>query len=280
MHRGSIVIPAHNEAAVIVDCLTALYSDPRVRQLDVIVSCNGCTDGTADVVRGLRLPVQVTEIDQASKPAAIRCAEAITTALPRLYVDADVVLPGAAAIAVLDRLRGGGPLAARPPAVYDTSKSNALVRRFYRARSAAAGLATMLCGAGVYALAAAGRARFGDFPDVVADDLFVDRLFGRDEIEITACEPVVVRAPRTLFDLLRILRRNYRSKAEDQGFAVAPEPAWRTLAAVLAYGRHGPRQSLDAAAYVGIAVTARVARRTIGRQRWERDSSPRPANRR
>ena len=89
---GSAVIPAHNEAAVILRCLDTLLAGFRPGELDVVVTCNGCTDGTADVVRSSGHQVRVLEIDAASKPAALRAAEEVVTAFPRLYLDADVVL--------------------------------------------------------------------------------------------------------------------------------------------------------------------------------------------
>lgn len=277
MQRGSIVIPAHNEAAVIGDCLSALFADERLRDVDVVVSCNGCDDETAAVVRRSQFPVRVVELGEPSKVAALRAAESVAAALPRLYVDADVVLPGPAAIAVLDRLIVGGALAARPPVVYDTSRSADAVRRFYRARSHAGQLSRLLCGVGVYGLSAAGRARFDTFPDVVGDDLFVDRLFTREEIEVVRCDPVVVRAPRTAADLVLMLRRSYRGKSQASHFATPPAPAWRTFGEIVAYGTRGRRQSLDAATYIGFAVGARVAGRLGARVQWERDNSSRAA---
>ena len=71
-------------------------------------------------------------------------------------------------------------------------------------------------GAGVYGLSAAGRARFGDHPDVVAEDLFVDQCFDADEIDIVGDEPVVVVAPAHYRDLLKVMRRAYRGAAENR----------------------------------------------------------------
>lgn len=270
---GSIVIPAHNEAAVISAGLHALHSAPV--DLDVVVSCNGCTDGTADAVRRTGLPVRVVEISEASKPAALRAADEATDVFPRLYVDADVQLAGRAALAVLDRLRKGPALAARPAARYDTSLSAPAVQRYYRARAAAPGLQRSLWGAGVYGLSAAGRARFDVFPDVVADDLFVDRLFRPDEVEVVACEPVVVRAPRTPADLVTMLRRSYRGQAEADAATDVGSDSLGTLREVLRHGLHGPGEAWESATFIRFALTARLAVRTSAPVRWERDESSR-----
>ena len=48
---GSVVIPAHNEAKVIGRCLSGLLEGMAPGELEVIVVCNGCTDGSEDVAR-------------------------------------------------------------------------------------------------------------------------------------------------------------------------------------------------------------------------------------
>ena len=156
------------------------------------------------VARASGHPVRVLELQRASKPAALRRGDAAARAFPRLYLDADVVLPGSAARVVLERLRSGA-LAARPPIRYEMSGASAPVRSYYRARSRVPAVLGSLWGAGVYGLSATGRSRFGAFPDVVADDLWVDRLFATSEVEIVDSAPVVVPVPRRSRDLLRVL---------------------------------------------------------------------------
>ena len=45
------------------------------------------------------------------------------------------------------------------------------------------------------------------FPDIGADDLFLDRAFGRDGIEIGGTEPLVVHSPRRAHNLVNVLHR-------------------------------------------------------------------------
>src|SRR5215208_8237087 len=163
---GSVVIPAHDESASIRRCLDALFTGVAPGELDVVVVCNGCADDTAARTRSSGHPVRVVELEAASKPAALRAGDEAARALPRIYLDADVVLHGSAARAVLERLRGGA-VAARPPVRYVSGASSAPVRSYYRARSQVPALLGSLWGAGVYGLSEAGRRRFDAFPDVV-----------------------------------------------------------------------------------------------------------------
>jgi glycosyltransferase involved in cell wall biosynthesis len=282
---GSVVIPAHDEASVIRRCLDALFEGFEPGRLDVVVVCNGCGDDTAARARSSGHPVRVLELTTASKPAALRAGDAAALAFPRIYLDADVVLPGAAARVLLERLRAGA-VAGRPPIRYDTIGASAPVRSYYRARSRVPAVLGSLWGAGVYGLSADGRSRFGEFPDVVGDDLWVDRLFDRGEIEIVDCTPVVVTVPRRARDLMLLLRRTYRGKAEPapDGDGPARETMPSTLRDLGRLAAAGPGGTLDAATYGAFAAGARLslavaqsAGRPPGGTGWERDESSRAA---
>jgi glycosyltransferase involved in cell wall biosynthesis len=279
---GSVVIPAHNEQSVIAECLAPLAAASADGRLETVVVCNGCTDGTAEVARGFP-GVTVLDLPVGSKPAALRAGDCAVRALPRIYLDADVVLPLDSALAVLARLAPstvegtGTPLAGRPPVRYDPTGSPALVRRYYRARAQIPAVLGSLWGAGVYALSAAGRARFTEFPDLVADDLWIDQLFEPPEVEIVDCPPVTVTTPRHTRDLLNVLRRTYRGKAEHQtvNTDTARETQGDTARDVMRLARRGPAGLVDAATYTGLVVTARLAQRLSRDDTWERDESSR-----
>jgi hypothetical protein len=275
---GSIVIPAHNEASLIGRCLAGLADVVLERDLEVVVSCNGCTDATAQVARSFGWAT-VVETHVASKTVALNLADQVSGTFPRLYVDADVELPGASAAAVMDVLSAGAVPAARPPYINSPDGASALVRSYYRARARMTSVQGSLWGAGVYGLSAAGRARFGEWPDVVADDLFVDRLFAADEIAIVSAEPVVVRTPRDVTNLVNILRRAQRGKAELGGVGTSagslPTSSRSTARDLLATADAGPIAVLDATVYAGLATVARASARLAPGPRWERDVSTR-----
>jgi glycosyltransferase involved in cell wall biosynthesis len=282
---GSVVIPAHDEARVIRRTLDGLFAGFEPNELDVVVICNGCTDDTASLARAHDHSVRVLELPVASKPAALRTGDSAARTFPRLYLDADVLMPGEAARVVLERLRDGA-LAARPPIRYEIDGASSLVRSYYRARSRVPAVLGSLWGAGVYGLSESGRRRFGAFPDVVADDLWVDRLFAEEEVEIVDSAPVVVTVPRRSRDLLRVLGRTYRGKREPASApdlrSRAPETVGSTLRDLAGAGLTGPSAALDAATYAAFSAGARLAlalpqmpTSSLAGGRWERDESSR-----
>jgi hypothetical protein len=273
---GSVVIPAHNEARVIDRCLSGLLAGFAPGELDVVVSCNACTDGTEDIVQSLWPAVRVVETAIASKAAALRAGEKVLRTSPRLFLDADVTLPGASARTVIERLHAGPALAARPPVSYDTSGADPLVRSYYRARIRVPSVMNSLWGAGVYGLSAAGRARFGDFPDVIGDDLFVDRQFITSEIEIVESAPVLVRVPRRTADLLCVLRRTYQGNWQNQGLTDRQDgTAPSTARGLIAAAKAQPGVGRDVAVYLAVAAIARLALAVSPPAKWSRDESSR-----
>jgi glycosyltransferase involved in cell wall biosynthesis len=282
---GSVLIPAHNEARVIGRCLHHLFDGTDAGDLEVAVVCNGCDDDTATVARAFDHSIEVIELDEASKPAALRAGDRLLHTFPRLYLDADVVLPGSTARQVLEHLARNGAVAARPPFRYDVVHSTAIVQRYFRARSRMPTVMNSIWGAGVYGLSATGRARFGDHPDVVAEDLFVHQQFDPEEIEIVGDQPVVVIAPARFRDLMKVRRRAYRGVIESRGAANEPkrtdgpsdQPAATTsstLRDMLRLCRSIPG-ALDAATYAFVAVSARLYNAFGAPARWERDESSR-----
>jgi len=277
---GSVLIPAHNEAAVIGRCLKSLLAEIEPGELEVVVVCNGCHDATAQVARSFGPAVTVIELEIASKTAALRTGERHLQVFPRLYLDADVVLSGRTARRILHQLTNQASLVARPPFRYDTSRSSALIRRYYRARIRIPAVMNSIWGAGVYGLSAAGRARFGEYPDIVAEDLFVDQQFKPGELEIVGDEPVVVVAPAELRDLLRVMRRAYRGAAENRRRELvvdANRTTTSTIVDILRLAASRPTQLLDTITYVLIAVLARLYVAFGPETRWERDESSRAA---
>jgi glycosyltransferase involved in cell wall biosynthesis len=277
---ASVLVPAHNEGAVLARLLTPLAPALTSRAIELVVVCNGCTDNTATVARSFPT-VRVIELESASKTDALRAGDLRLEAFPRFYVDADVELPLQALYATAQALSSNGKLAGRPRFRYELASSKPLIRSFYTARITIPSIFNALWGAGVYVLTEAGRRRFQEFPDVVADDLWVDGLFAPSEIAIVPCEPVVVHVPTTVRGLLGTLTRVYDGNRLTPAFgqpgpAVVPHGSPSHTFTELARGIDSAHAAYCAGVYAGFVTLARLLGLVRPQSRaWYRDSSSR-----
>jgi len=272
--RGSIVIPAYNEAGVIGRTLAAFTGAIAAGRVEVVVVPNGCTDATATVASSID-GVIVVELAMGSKPDALNAGDAAASAFPRLYLDADSEVEWSTVDQLFEQLGASEALAGRPPFRYETTDASWWVRAYYRTRSRIPEMNQHLWGAGAYALTAAGHDRLGKFPALTADDLWVDSLFARQEVLISGASPVVVRPPHTARALIQTLRRVYRGSEEipsnqfsDRNWAggTGIRPLLRTIDDLAS--------ALDAVTYLVTVLTSRAISR-IGEDRWHRDESSR-----
>jgi GT2 family glycosyltransferase len=264
---ASVIVPAHNEGAVITRSLAHLAAPVASGALDVRVVCNGCVDDTAALAR--EIPgVTVIEVAEPSKTGALNVGDVDAARWPRIYLDADIDLPSAAIPGLLRALQHKDALGGRPPFEYDTLRSSPIVKSYYRARLRMPHMSEALWGAGVYALNERGHARVGTFPAVTADDLYVDSRLAREEKVFPLTAPVRVRMPRSTRALVSVLRRSRRGPAE-QGV----DDGGRTLTALVRSIR-GPLSLVDATVFVAVTLYARQ-RATGTAARWERDESSR-----
>jgi glycosyltransferase involved in cell wall biosynthesis len=186
-----------------------MLEGPGIVDLEIVVVCNGCSDNTASIARSFGNPVRVIESAVPSKSNALNLGDAAALGFPRFYVDADIVFNRADLAKVATALEGKEILAAapRPQDVFLEGTSWA-VKAYYRAFSALPYIQEGMIAAGVYALSKQGRARFGNFPDVIADDGYVRLLFSPYERAEVPDAISYVRAPLTLTDLLKIRTRS------------------------------------------------------------------------
>ena len=200
----SVVIPAHNEEAVIGRLLTSLRD--RSADDEIIVVCDGCSDSTAEVARSF-VGVEVIEKARGGKPSALNTGDSRATRFPRFFVDADIVVTATALHEVAD-LMTEGIEAGAPRCEVDLRHSSWAVRRFYDVWTKLPYLAEGMIGSGVVGLTKSGRARFQEFPPVIDDDEFVRRLFAVDERVHGTAGAFVVTAPARVGPLVRIKTRS------------------------------------------------------------------------
>ncbi len=204
----SVIVPAHNEEAVIARGLRAIVTGAAPGELEVIVACNGCTDRTAEIAASFGPPLRVLNVPVASKIGALNAADEVASGFPRFYVDADVVLDLASIRKMAGVLERGDVHFATPTLQMDVDGTGWLTRAFYRVwTSLPYNSERGAVGTGVFALSKGGRSRFGTFPQVIADDGFVRALFSPSERATVSGATVVVTAPRSFHGLLKIQTR-------------------------------------------------------------------------
>lgn len=268
---GAIIIPAHNESAVLARTLRPLAALAASGAVEVIVACNGCTDDTAAIAASFP-GVAVLDLKKPSKTAALNAADAVCSRWPRLYLDADIEITANAAAQVFEHLAAPGALAARPSFRYETTGADPLVQAYYRARMRIPALTEHLWGAGAYAVSAAGHARFPQFPTTTADDVFVDSLFRLGEKVVLSTDPVIVRVPQNTRELHKTLRRVYRGKHQLQSGTKQPTGLGPVVRSI-----KSPRALVDAGIYATLAVSGKIRKGNSLTMEggWERDESSR-----
>lgn len=277
---GSVVVPAHQEGAVIGRTLEPLAPLAAEGRVEVVVAANGCTDDTVEVAKG-RPGVTVLDLPASSKAHALNDADAITSAWPRLYLDADITVTGEALAELFAAFDDESVLAARPSFRYETAGACWLVKRYYAARMRLPEHRSHLWGAGAYAVSEAGHERFGAFPLVAADDLFVDASFDPAEKRVVDTEPVVVRTPTDTSSLLKVMRRSRGGVEQLSQAAIMDATTARRTATTnrtltqLVRSVRSPGSLVDAAVYAGLTAVARTQSRRRGLVTWERDESSR-----
>jgi glycosyltransferase involved in cell wall biosynthesis len=292
----SIVIPAYNEANGIERCLRALLVDAvdnpvdnPVDNLVIVVVANACKDDTAARARAFGNGVIVIETEQGGKTNAVNLGERTLRArgldlYPRLFLDGDIELvPGSLPAMLAAAQAGESPriVAARPR--FDASRSSLPVRLFYQGeafnpyhRSGAPN------GSGTFMVNAAGRARWDEFPAILADDSFVERRFAPSERATVAGATAIVRVPRTFTALRRISARKRLGayeldkvappRADDRGSAGTFGVVAR---AMLPNPLHWPAFVLWAAVKSVERFESRAAARKQGTDRWQHDTTSR-----
>jgi glycosyltransferase involved in cell wall biosynthesis len=281
----SVIIPAYNEANVIAACLRAIYdSAPSSSAPEVIVVCNGCSDDTAAAARRAAPAATVVEIREGSKPLALNTGNEMARALPRLFVDADIIASYETLAAVADALRQPGIMAASPAADVDTSGCDIFVRAYYRAWRRHPYRASGAGGSGIYGLSADGLARLGRFPAIIADDGFVRALFSLEEqrrVFTSATGERVsarIKAPRRVSELIRCESRWRSGDAQLRSFGPPKTDEGGPSAGIKALWRAGV-SPVDLAIYSAIKMAGRALlqlNRYRGRASiWHRDESSR-----
>lgn len=262
----SVIVPASNEARLLPGCLRALLaSDPPHLPVEAVVVSNGSRDGTAAVARGFEAAFSargwalvVLDLPEGGKPGALDAGDAAAGGAVRAYLDADVTVspPLLAGIArALDREEPA--YASGPPAIAGEGLAARLYARVWRRVPF---MTAGVPGCGLFAVNAPGRARWGLWPRIIADDAFARLNFAPTERHLV---PHPYRWPiaEGVRALVRVRRRQDRGVREVASLypgLMANEDKGRLGAggaARLALG-----DPLGFVAYAGVALAVRLGR--------------------
>ncbi|GAA3437145.1 glycosyltransferase [Kutzneria kofuensis] len=269
----SVVIPAHNEEAVLGRCLSTLLADADEDEFDVVVVPNACTDKTADVAR--EYGVRVVETPYGGKAHALRLGDDVCRDFPRVYLDADIELSTRSVRELVAALERPGILACAPVPRWDLSGSSWIARRVHRVHDRLIAPSRVLAGVGVYVLSKAGHAKAFPLPDVISDDGWVHRSFTPLERTIVPSAHSVVRPARTV---RAHLRRRMRVRQGNRQLAEMGRPAPEGRLSLSALGSLITRRSVsvvDAACYLTVLVVDKILTRRQAEVDWSTDASTR-----
>lgn len=276
----TIIIPAHNEEAVVARSLEALRGAGDTPAPDVILVANGCSDATADAARHAWPGIDVVETDIPSKANALNLGDGRAASFPRFYMDADISLTPNAISIIAERMAESGALAAAPAMEMRFKEAPWTVRAYYRVWQQLPYVQEGMIGVGIYALSQEGRRRFDRFPPIIADDGYVRRLFRPEErLRVAECRSVVT-APSSLWGLIKIKTRSRLGGYElTEKFPDLLENEPKDYAGAVGELLKRPRLWPALVIYVGVNLIARFRAKKMHRRRahdvWERDDSSR-----
>ena len=278
-YLAGVVIPAHNEERAIGRLLHALQPDPANPNLEIVVVCNGCTDGTAEVARRMAPQSTVIEIEMPSKKEALRVGDRAVRSFPRIFIDADVEINNANVIRLITPLNTDGRLAAGPRRILSKDGIRILVRSYYDVWERLPQVRSGLFGRGVVALSEEGNQRVQRLPLVMSDDLVMSEAFSPDERVIVADAVVIVHPPTNLKDLIRRRVRVATGNSEADNAGLRGSSAKTSLSSLWRMIVEEPILIPKVPIFLGVTLAARViARRAIKNgdyATWHRDESSR-----
>ncbi len=190
MKTFSVIIPAHNEASLIGQCLESLLtSDPLPEgwQVAILVVANGCTDDTAVKAREYTAQTaargwSLTIFDEVrgGKLNALNIADAAAHGTNRAYLDADVTLDPSFLGQLVKTLDSDTPRYASGHPALSPARSR-ITHAYGRFWKFLPFVTSGVPGFGIFAMNATGRARWGRWPDIISDDTFARLSFTTGE---------------------------------------------------------------------------------------------------
>ncbi len=206
---ATVIVPAHNEASVIENCLNSIINQSGVS--NIIVACNGCTDNTVDIVQTKFPTVTCLDIKKPSKTNALNVAEEkakeLGVSYPIFYIDADTQLSKNAVQHISQVMSTSNILLAAPTPIINTDKSSFLVQTYYKVWTRLPYIKEGVIATCSFIVSEKGRQRFDKFADVIGDDGFIRCHFKNKEISNIEGAEIYITAPKDILSLIKIKTR-------------------------------------------------------------------------
>ena len=277
MTRATILIPAHNEAAVIGRTLLHLSNGLLRDEFKIVVIANGCSDTTAAKARSLLPRGVVIETAIPGKCNALNLGlNEAERDRPVICLDADVDVTLETLLALIEPLENGAALTACGRMDVHTCDAHPMVRAYYNGWKNNPYFDRGKFG-GLFAVSPKGAERVFPLPHITADDEFVRRSFAPHEIAYVERCRFTARAPKSLSSLARVRRRSLRGAREVSALGL-PSPERGSVGVVLWRSICNPRRLYPVSVYVAVNAWARMAdvcSTTGANTHWERDLTTR-----
>lgn len=275
----TVLIPAHNEAAVIHRSLTPLRELADEGLVQVIVVANGCSDDTAGIARELCPRATVLNLGAASKIIAMNEGAKLRRGRVLVCLDADLELPTMALLELVRPLRAGRADLSCGRMIPVLDQSSALVRAFYRGWALSPYFDKGKAG-GVVALSDRFARDVFPLQAYTSDDEMLARLVAPSRRAFVPEAAFNVFAPRTLRALIAIRKRSRRGTLalEQAGFTTCRATNASSYLRTLARALRRPARLLDVLVYGAVIIWVRATlalEPDSGAAGWERDTSSR-----
>ncbi len=277
---ATIIVPAHNEASVIEDCLNSIVNQTGIDH--VIVACNGCSDDTVEIVKSKFPNTICLDIEKPSKTNALNVAEAKAKELgisyPIFYIDADTQISPNAIKHISDSMHNSNILLSAPTPKIDTSQSSWLVKTYYKVWLKLPYIKEGVIATCSFIVSEEGRKRFDVFADVIGDDGFIRCHFKNKEIANIKGAEIYIRAPKNIYSLIKIKTRARLGNMELIERNKCPIQEAKSYGNVMR-SKLLSKDFFATSIYIAIALVIRVRAsaqfKKISTYQWETDDSSR-----
>lgn len=279
MTRATILIPAHNESAVIDRTLLHLSRGLSLDEFRIIVIANACSDATAGKARSAMPQATIIETEKAGKCHALNLGyEVADKSSPIICLDADLDVTAESLLALIAPLESAEAFASCGRMNVVTTGASALVRAYYTGWRTNPYFDSGKFG-GLFALSADGAARVFPLPEITGDDEYIRRSFSDGERAFVKSCHFAARAPRSIASLIRVRRRSLRGARELTRNGLS-SPERSSMAIVLGRLLRRPTTVVPVTVYLAVNLWARLPfgrRSEGGAVTWERDLTTRTA---